>query len=671
VKFFPRATQIGLTLLSFALLSGSLGVSPAGAVSGPNPSDKNSDSLFSTESLAFPESLGRIERDEVKAARAQLLAHASAWGIDPLQFKATEAVTIADGMSVVRFTQFIGGVEVANSLLAVTVTSDGSLLSFTKSTSDFSETTLPPITQAQAIESLANLLASVNQISTNEVTVPKIESVIVDDALVDGVPAGKYLAWRATTSISGDTTSLSMAYLSADGKTVLSNLLFVRGITADPFVCDLQIDMATPGYALPTGVTADIYNNRYINISTGNSVLPLCGLNTFGLGAPATEIGKLNIVRTWDYFSTVLGQDINEEKYLGNISETINGDLTPRISAFVDICTTNGTTGACPYGNAFWVPWTSTDCSSGACSGIFLGKDFDHADDVIAHELAHGVTFALAFKSAMAETSETAALSEAISDIFGESMDQLNVTTGELPDSNWTMGEDAKVGGYRNLKKPTVTKIDKKWAPGDSHENSGPVNKLAYLLANGGKVGKIKIKSLGSVTKDGLCDIPDECTGIVRMSQLVFATTSKLSATANYFDFGKQMMISCNDFVANKTAGFKKATCKNVAAALKAQGFTNFKITGLTKLGSVTRGADTIITANVRGTTGAPVVGQEMSFQIQRGSKWKTVGKANTDGNGVVGFNAAWTKSATYRIISKTNGGVFSATGKTAKVRVK
>jgi hypothetical protein len=670
VKIFPRANQIGLTLLSFALLSGSLGVSPAGAVSGPNPSEKNSDSLFSSESLDAPESLGRIERDEVKAAHAHLLANAVEWGVDPLQFRATEAITVAGGMSVVRFNQFISGVEVANSLLAITVTSNGSLLSYTKSSSDYSASSQPPITQDQATDSIKKLLASANQIPLDSVAVSKIELVIVDDALVDGVPTGSYLAWRATTSISGDTTSLSMAYLSADGKSLFSNLPFVRGITADPFVCDLQIDITTAGYVLPTGVTADINNNRYINISAGNSAMPLCGLNTFGLGAPATEIGKLNISRTWDYFSTVLGQDINEEKYLGNISQTVNGDLTPRISAFVDICATNGTTGACPYGNAFWVPWTSVDCNSGACSGIFLGKNFDHADDVIAHELAHGVTFAIAFSAAMSDSSETAALSEAVSDIFGESMDQLSVTAGELPDPTWSMGEDAQAGGYRNLQKPNVAKIDKNWTPGDSHENSGPVNKLAYLLANGGKVGKVKIKPLGSVTKDGLCDTPDECTGIARMSQLVFATTSKLSASSNYFDFGKQMMISCNDFVTNKTTGFKKATCKNVAAALKAQGFTKFKITGLTKLGSVANGVETIITANVRGTTGAPVVGQEMSLQIKRGSKWKTVGYANTDGNGVVGFSATWTKSATYRIISKTNGGVFSATGKTAKVKV-
>jgi hypothetical protein len=154
------------------------------------------------------------------------------------------------------------------------------------------------------------------------------------------------------------------------------------------------------------------------------------------------------------------------------------------------------------------------------------------------------------------------------------------------------------------------------------------------------------------------------------MSQLVFATTSNLTATANYFEFGKQMMNTCSSFVANGTPGFKKATCKNVAAALKAQGFTNLKISGMTKLGNVPKSIDTVITANVSGTTGAPAVGQEMQLQIQRGNKWKTVATANSDGTGVVSFVSAWNNSATYRIISKTNGGVFAAIGKSAKVKV-
>lgn len=673
MRIFPSAKRSGLFLISFSLSAGLISATPANAVSGPN-STVNSDSLFSSEAVTSPESLGRVERDAVKAARAHLAQNANDWGVDPAQFSPGDAIDGVAGMSTVRFTQSINGVEVANSLLAITVNKVGSLLSYTKSISDYSGKSQASITESGAIEILKSNLAQQRGISVDQVVVSKIKLIIVDSALVNDVPAGQYLAWQASTSILNDATSISMTYLSEDGQQVLSSLPFVRGITADPFVCDLQVDVTTAGYVLPPGVSMDVNNNRYVNIAAGGQGMPLCGLNTFGRGTPNTEVGKVNISRTWDYFSTVLGQDINEEKYLGNIAPVVNGDATPRISAFVDICATNGTNGSCPYGNAFWVPWSSTECNSGACSGIFLGKNFDHADDVIAHELAHGVTFALAFSSAMSDNSETAALSEAISDIFGESMDQLSVLPGEVADPAWTMGEDAQAGGYRDLQNPEVSKIGKNWSPGDSHDNSGPVNRLAFLLANGGKIGKVKVKALGSnansVTKNDLCDVAVECLGTVRMSQLVFATTGNLTATANYFDFGKQMMNACSAFVANGTAGFNKATCKNIAAALKAQGFTGLKITGLTKLGKVAKGAETIITANVSGTTGAPIAGQEMQLQVKRGSKWKTVGTANSDGSGVVGFVAIWSKSATYRIITKTNGGVFAATGKTAKVKV-
>ena len=673
MRIFLGVKRSGLFLISFALFAGLIGATPANALLGPN-SMPNSGSLFSSEAVSSPESLGRIEHDAVLAAKAHLVSHATEWGIDPTQFEANEAIDGVAGMSTVRFTQSINGVEVANSLLAITVNEVGSLLSYTKSVSDYSGISQPSIGESEASEILRSKLAARLELSVDQIVVSEIELVIVDSALVNDVPSGKYFAWQASTSVTNDATSISMTYLTQDGTQILSSLPFVRGITAEPLVCDLQVDVATPGYVLPPGVTSDTNNKRYVNVTSSGQGMPLCGVNTSGLNGPNTEVGKLNISRTWDYFNSVLGQDINEERYLGNVAPGVNGDSTPRISAFVDVCTTDGNTGSCPYGNAFWVPWSSAECSSGICSGIFLGENFDHADDVIAHELAHGVTFALAFSSGMADNSETAALSEAISDVFGEAMDQLNVVPGEAADSSWTIGEDAQAGGFRSLKNPDVSKIGKSWAPGDSHDNSGPVNRLAYVLANGGKIGKVKIKALGSnansVTKNGLCEAAGECVGTVRMSQLVFAATSNLTPTANYFDFGKQVMNACSTFVANGTAGFKKATCKNVGAALKAQGFTSLRITGMTKLGAVAKSTDTVITANVSGTTGSPVVGQEMQLQVKRGSKWKTVATANSDGTGVVGFIATWSNSATYRIITKTNGGVFSTTGKSAKVTV-
>lgn len=675
MRIFLRAKRFGLFLVSFVLFAGLVSGPPANAIAGANQA-QNSDSLISSGVVASPESLGYVEKDAVKAARAHLIRNSHEWGVVPRQFRAVAAIDGVAGMSIVRFVQSINGVEVANSLIAITVDKNGSLLSHTISISDYSGPVQSVISAEEATARINEALASDLGVATDKVIVSGLELVIIDDALVDDVPSGKYLAWRANTSIENNVASISMTYLSQDGKKVLSSLPYVRGITADPLVCDLQVDVATPGYVAPPGVTTDASNNRYVNISTAAQGMPLCGINTFGLGAPATEIGKSNIIRTWDYFKTVLGQDINEEKYLGNVAPGVNGDSTPRISAFVDICTTNGATGSCPYENAFWVPWSSTECQSGACSGIFLGKNFDHADDVIAHELAHGVTFSLAFSSAMADNSETAALSEAISDIFGESMDQLSVLQGELADPRWNMGEDAKAGGFRSLRNPSVIKIDSRWKPGDSHDNSGPVNRLAYLLANGGKVGNVKIKALGSnansVIKNDLCEVDlGECTGIIRMSQLVFATANNLTATSNYFDFGKQMMNACSAFVKNKTPGFKKSSCDNVAAALKAQGFTQFRIVSMTQLGEVTKGSDTRIVAKALSATGEPVVGQKMTLQVKRGDVWKSIVSSNSNANGKVAFTAAWNKSATYRVVSRTNSGVFSATSKLGKATVR
>jgi Zn-dependent metalloprotease len=660
--------------MSFVLIAGLVSTQPANAISGPNPTPSTA-SLFESSVVTSPESLGRIERDAVKAARSHLVANAANWGVDPNQFQPSVAIDGVAGISVVRFMQTISGIEVANSLLAITVNKDGSLLSYSKSISDYSGASKAAISESQATTILKSRLAQSLGISIDQVIVSEINLVIVDSALVDDVPSGKYLAWRASTSVLNDAASISMTYLSQDGKQVLSSLPFVRHITAEPFVCDLQVDM-TPGYILPTGVTSDINGNRFVNVSSSSQGLPLCGVNTSGQGATTTAVGKQNINKTWDYFSSVLGQDINEEKYLGNISLSANGDLTPRISAFINVCTTDGTHGTCPYGNAFWVPWTSSECSSGACSGIFLGKDFDHSDDVIAHELAHGVTFALAFQSAMTDTSETAALSEAISDIFGEAMDQLNVVPGEAADPAWKLAEDYQVGGIRNLREPSVLKIDKNWRSIDSHDNSGPVNRLAFLLANGGTVGKVKIAALGSnansVTVNDLCDVSSECSGTIRMSQLVFTTTSNLTATASYFEFGRAMNNACFTLLKAKAAGFTTTSCKSVQTALIAQGLTSSTIAIAKVPAKAKQGKSFGLSATMKTVNGTKVSGQKLALQVLMQGKWVTKQSRYTNASGKVSFSIRLNSKREYRfrIVSYSQSGLYSITSNQVKTKV-
>lgn len=655
-----RVKRFGFFLMSFALISGLVSTQPANAISGSNPTEAGS--LFESEVLTSPESLGRIEHNAVKAARTHLVANAAKWGVAPNQFQPSLAIDGVAGISVVRFGQTIASIEVANSLLAVTVNKDGSLLSYTKSISDYSGATKAEVSESQATNILESMLSQSLGISNDQVNVLEMNLVIVDSALVDDVPNGKYLAWRASTSVLNDAASISLTFLSQDGKQILSSLPFVRHISAEPFVCDLQVDPA-PEYILPTGVISDISGNRFVNVLSSPLGLPLCGVNTSGQGVTATEVGKQNINKTWDYFSSVLEQDISEEKYLGNISLSANGDLTPRISAFVNVCATNA---ACPYGNAFWAPWTSSECSSGTCSGIFLGRYFDDTDDVVAHELAHGVTFSLAFRTAMSDVSETAALSEAISDIFGEAMDQLNVVDGETADPAWTLAEDYRVGGIRNLQEPSVIKIDKNWRPIDSHDNSGPVNRLAFLLANGGTVDNVTIAALGSnansVTVNDLCDDPTECLGTVRMSQLVFATTSNLTATASYFEFGRAMNNACLTLLKVKAAGFTSVSCKSVQSALIAQGFTSSTIAIAKVPAKAKQGKSFTLSATMKAINGTKVSGQKLALQVLLRGKWVTKQSRYTNASGRASFSIRLNtrREYSFRIVTYSQSGLYS-----------
>ena len=315
MRIFPSAKRSGLFLLSFALFAGLIGASPANAVSGPN-STPSTESLFDSEVVTSPESLGRVERDAVKAARAHLTQNASKWGIDPMQFTPTMAIDGVAGMTVVRFGQTIGNLEVANSLLAITVDKNGSLLSHTKSISDFSGEVIPDVSAAQATESLKVKLAENYRVPTENIMVSKIDLVIVDGALVDDVPSGRYLAWRASTSKVDDVTSSAMTYLSEDGQHVLSSLPFVRGINnTPPFVCDLQqTDETTLGVIIDQQT-----NHKLLNIFGGISELPLCGQSTVGRIVDPSNVAIANIDRTWEYFNSVLGIDINKVEYLGNI----------------------------------------------------------------------------------------------------------------------------------------------------------------------------------------------------------------------------------------------------------------------------------------------------------------------------------------------------------------
>jgi len=143
------------------------------------------------------------------------------------------------------------------------------------------------------------------------------------------------------------------------------------------------------------------------------------------------------------------------------------------------------------YNNAFW---DGRQMTYGDGDGkIFL--DFTLSDDVIAHELTHGVT---QFSAALGYEDEPGALNESISDVFGSMFRQWRAGQ-DVASADWLIGADimgpaARARGYaclRDLARPGARHCLtsqpahlRDYIPnGDPHENSGIPNHAFFQCA--------------------------------------------------------------------------------------------------------------------------------------------------------------------------------------------
>lgn len=155
------------------------------------------------------------------------------------------------------------------------------------------------------------------------------------------------------------------------------------------------------------------------------------------------------------------------------------------------------------YFNAFW---------SGA--QMVYGDDagFPLADDVVGHELTHGVT---EHESGLFYYYQSGAINESLSDVFGELMDLTNGSGTDTAAKRWKMGEDILgYGELRDMEDPPVFgDPDRMTSPnyytalcanfssncdnGGVHFNSGVNNKAAFLMTDGATFNGKTVTGLG------------------------------------------------------------------------------------------------------------------------------------------------------------------------------
>jgi len=185
----------------------------------------------------------------------------------------------------------------------------------------------------------------------------------------------------------------------------------------------------------------------------------------------------------------------------------------------------------CPFQNAFW---NGTQMAYGA--------GFSAADDVVGHELTHGVTD---FTSNLLSYYQSGAINESLSDVWGEFIDQTNGSGTDTPAVKWLLGEDVPgFGAIRNMSDPTqfgdpdrMTSANYFTASADNggvHRNTGINNKAAFLMTDGG-------------TFNGKTVLP---LGIDKVAKIYYeAQTNLLTSGSNYADLYNYLFQACNNLI--------------------------------------------------------------------------------------------------------------------------
>ena len=643
------------------------------------------------------------ESQIVQLSEKLISQNANVWQVNPNQLMVDRVTSTTDGLTTIRYVQVLGGARVVNSLLAVTFASDGKYLSHRAKLTTVEDLQIHNSSSGQAQAAAKKYFLDSLQMSDKEVLITKTDQVLLDPELIDIKLTSPIRAWQVNLAVAGAPATASSVFVRDDGTELLAIRRVVRAFNSFPmpYICDLQ--KTKPSARFSQFVESKRIGNLSRKYIGRTAQYPLCEARDPGRLNSANAAAIRSISETVNFFRNKVGVDIAAERYLGNIAPYANFGknlnaksfcnrnpkskyCVPTISGYTNVCAYDSYSQnvECPMENAFWVPWASTECHSGACSGMFFGKGFDKADDVVAHELTHGVTGSDSFLAGLCEDCDAAAISEALSDFFGEAVDQLYVQPGETPDPNWSMGEDISNGPFRNVAMTGLTKpcrssfgwvpikqIDDLWDPQcDPHTNLGPADRFAWLISNGGTQNGITVMPIGVVPQTrnqtyGLCNKSgSNCTAIVNMSRLAFQVLPKLDGNTTYSEFGSALSQACRDLTRAPKNPFPSSYCTQVTNALAATGITQIQVHDLTRINTYS-GLPETITARF-GTSGA-IAGQSVTLRLQYRalgtSIWQTLVSTDTDADGQASFQTTFPGTGTYRVITAASDsvGTFSS----------
>ncbi len=450
-----------------------------------------------------------VARQKIDAVRQQMPAqmaaaqHLSDYAeLFGLRDAPTETAVIkhrdaADGRSMTRYQQNYQGIPVIGGELIVNQTAKRQLSSINGRISpQLQLNTTPVITSQQAMAIARQAMAKWYQIAANEFIVPVPTLSIYDSRLISPLAAPVELVWRLDVTTKGNLPIREFMAINAISGVITLHFNQVPH-AKNRLTYDANNTAADPGTLVcnesnPTcdgGVADAVYAHRFA-------------------GA------------TYDFYSATLGRD------------SIDG-LGMTLVSLVRICPVGE---SCPYQNAYW-------------NGVKMsyGAGFAVGEDVVAHELTHGVT---ENESNLFYYYQAGAINESLSDVFGELVQQNDPTGTVGPTTKWLMGEDLSIGAIRSMANPTLygdpdrmTSANYYTGSGDNggvHSNSGVNNKAAYLLVDGGTFNGQTVSAIG----------------LLKTIQIYYrAQTSLLTSGSDYLDLHNALYQACQDLIGSAGIG--------------------------------------------------------------------------------------------------------------------
>lgn len=411
--------------------------------------------------------------------------------------------TLDRGRSLVRFQQVYQGIPVLAGELMVNLDSAKNILSVNgEILPDISVKTSAAVDAATAQRNALRAVADKYQQSLDELTATKPALWIYHPQLIQSEKGSAVLVWRV------EVTSTNLA--------PIRELVLIDAQNGSVVLSINQIDTAMNRRTYTSGNSRDRPGTLVCDESS-----PTCS------GGDADAINAhIYGGDTFNFYSTYHGRNS-----LDNAGMTL-------------ISSVHYSTNYC---NAFW---DGAQMTYG--DGCFIVTD-----DVVAHEMTHGVTD---YESNLIYAYESGAMNESFSDVWGEFVDLTNERGNDSASVRWLVGEDTSIGAIRNMQDPTALgDPDRMQSPryyrggsdnGGVHTNSGVNNKAAYLMTDG--------DIFNGYTVTGI--------GITKVAKIYYeAQANILTSGSDYADLYDALYQACSNLIPSD--GINASDCQQVRNA--------------------------------------------------------------------------------------------------------